>query len=237
MIALIDSDSLIYRAGFGCKGDFIQTVELLDGFLQSIYEKVCSSSSKLVLSGASNFRKEIDPNYKINRKDAPKPKYFHELRQYAVEHLGAYVSENEEADDVLGMLQNESTIIVGNDKDLLQIPGYHYRTKQNWADNEIIFVSEEEALKVFWIQCLCGDKTDGVDGVKNPAKSHHKDPPNFTWDSAAQLLDGKTNEECKNEVQEIYRINYGDSWFQEFDTKARLVFIRRGKNSEYFQAI
>lgn len=130
MVALCDLDTLVHRSCYGCKGDFIQTVETLEGFLQSIVYHTNASESKLILSGKSNFRKEIDPSYKAHRK-SEKPKYFYDLREYAVGELGAYETVNIEADDELGLLQGEDTFIVGEDKDLTTIPGWHYRLKRD----------------------------------------------------------------------------------------------------------
>jgi hypothetical protein len=114
MVALVDNDTLVYRAGFSAKnGDFIQNVECLDNFLQSIYDKVNATDSKLILSGQNNFRKEIDPNYKAHRKESARPKYYRELRDYSVHQLGAIVTDGVEADDLLGTLQGEGTILCG----------------------------------------------------------------------------------------------------------------------------
>src|SRR3546814_272502 len=138
MVVLVDADVLVYRSGWGSKGDFIQNVELLDSFLQSIYDKVNATDSKLILSGTTNFRKEIDPNYKSSRKESSRPRYYKELREYCINELGAVLSVDCEADDVLGTLQGEGTVLTSNDKDFLQIPGYHYRLKKDWSDNELI---------------------------------------------------------------------------------------------------
>src|SRR5690606_10163236 len=105
MVVNTDLDCLIYRSCFGCKGDFIQVVETLDYFLHSIEDKLQPSEHKLILSGKTNFRTEVDPNYKISRKDKPKPRFYKDLREYAVQELGAHVTIDREADDELGILQ------------------------------------------------------------------------------------------------------------------------------------
>lgn len=237
MTCLVDGDVLMYRAGFGSKGDFIQTVELLESFLQSIYDKTNATDSKLILSGATNFRKQIDSNYKASRKETARPQYYKELREYSINELGAILSVDCEADDLLGALQTDETVICSSDKDCLQVPGYHYRFKKNWSDNELIYVDEDTSWLHFFTQCLCGDITDDIEGVKNPAKAHHKNPPNFSSDSATKLLEGLTKEQMLETVQEMYRLQYGDEWFSFFDKNCRLLFIQRNNAKEYFELL
>jgi 5'-3' exonuclease len=226
LIANVDTDVLIYRSGFGCKGDFLQTVELLEGFLQSINEKVDATSSKLILSGATNFRKEIDPNYKISRKDSQRPRYYRELRDYAVNELGAFLSVDCEADDVLGMEQREDTIICSNDKDLLQIPGYHLRFKKNWSDNEIIHVTEDESWFHFFKQVLMGDAVDDIEGLKGIGDA-----------KSTKLLTDKSKQEMLEICQEMYRKEFGEKWFEIFDKNCRLLWIQRNNGKQYYDLL
>lgn len=237
MTALIDTDVLVYRSGWGSKGDFIQNIELLDWFLQSIYDKTNTSDSKLILSGTTNFRKEIDSNYKSSRKESARPRYYKELREYCLNELGAVLSIDCEADDLLGILQSEDTVICSNDKDCLQIPGYHYRFKQKWDDNELIYVDEGTAWFNFFKQTLVGDKTDDIEGVRNPLKAHWKEPPNFSDDTATELLKDKSREEMLEIVQEMYRQQYGEAWFEFFDKNCRLLFIQRKGATNYYDLL
>lgn len=236
MIVNTDLDCLIYRSGHG-KGDFIQQVESLDWFLQSIRDKTNASDCKLILSGETNFRKEIDPNYKSNRKESARPRYYNDLRDYSVNYLGAYLTEGIEADDELGILQNSDTCIASIDKDLLQVPGWHFRMKRNWEESELIFVDEDTAWFNFFKQCLTGDAVDMIEGVKNPTKAHHKKPPNFSEDTATELLSGMSKSEMLETVQEMYKIQYKDGWFQKFDVNCRLLWIQRSNAQNYFDLI
>lgn len=231
-----DLDCLIYRSGHS-NGDFIQCVETLEWFLQSIKEKTNASDCKLILSGHSNFRKEIDPNYKSNRKESARPLYYKDLRDYSVEYLGAYVTDGIEADDMLGILQTDETACCSIDKDLLQIPGWHFRMKRNWDESELIYIDEGTAWFNFFKQTLTGDQVDMIQGVKNPAKAHHKNPPNFSSDSATKLLEGLTKEQMLETVQEMYRLQYGDEWFEQFDKNCRLLWIQRSNAKNYFDLI
>ena len=226
MIVNTDLDCLIYRSLYASKGDFIQTVEMLDWFLQSINDKLCPSEHKLILSGKTNFRTEVDPNYKISRKDKPKPRYYKALREYAVEQLGAYLTVGKEADDELGILQNSDTCIASIDKDCLQIPGYHYRMKREWAKNELIYVSEDEAWFNFFKQVAMGDSVDDIAGLRGIGEA-----------KATKALQDKTREEMLETVQAMYQKQFGDEWFSRFDVTARLVWIQRRDAKEYHDLI
>lgn len=236
MVVNTDLDCLIYRSGHS-GGDFIKQVETLEWFLQSIREKTDASDCKLILSGETNFRKEIDPNYKSNRKESNRPRYYSDLRSYSVDWLGAYLTDGIEGDDELGRLHGPDTICCSADKDCLQLPGWHYRLRREWSQNELVFVTEEEAWLNFFKQTLTGDQIDCVEGVLNPAKSHHKKPPKFSDDTADELLRGLSKSDQLSTVQEMYRIQYGDNWYMRFDKNARLLFIQRSNAKEYYEHI
>ena len=52
-------------------------------------------------------------------------------------------------------------VIAGVDKDLLQIPGYHYHLKKGTLEH----ISWYDAIRNFFIQCLMGDTADNIPGV------------------------------------------------------------------------
>ncbi len=125
---------------------------------------------KVYLTGRDNFRKELYPEYKANRKDKPKPKYLQDIREFLVQQWFAQVTSGCEADDYLGVNQTNETIICTIDKDLLQVPGRHF----NWVTGEFLDQTEFGGLQRFYMQLLQGDRGDnipGVDGI-GPKKSH-----------------------------------------------------------------
>ena len=118
------------------------------------------------LSGETNFRYDIATikPYKGNRIAVPKPVHYQALRDYAIEHLDAIVTENMEADDALAIDQtkyNPDCCIVSNDKDMLQVPGHHW----DWTKDEHYHISIEEGVKRLYIQIIAGDSTDNIQGV------------------------------------------------------------------------
>lgn len=104
--------------------------------------------------------------YKGNRDTHARPVYYPDLREYCVSTMGAMVAVGEEADDRISWTaremqsQGKDVVIIGNDKDLVQIPGTHY----NWEWNEIVTVTEDDAKIWFWCQVLGGDPGDNVPG-------------------------------------------------------------------------
>lgn len=188
-----------------------------------------SDDVTLFISGQENFRYEIDPSYKANRKTQQRPEYLYDTKNYYIKYWGAVVSsEGNEADDAIGQAHtHEDTVVVSSDKDFFQLGGLIY----NPVKDELYDIQNPEYF--FWCQMLTGDHADNVPGVKNPAKAHHKNQPNFTDSTAKEFLAGRDKEDMKQMVQDIYFEQYGDDWFKHFDTNARLLFLRRPDKLSY----
>jgi 5'-3' exonuclease len=126
-------------------------------------------------TGPNNFRYGVYPEYKAHRGEDPT--YRAAVKQYAVDHWGAVLSDGCEADDLLGIDQcqaflndEEETMIVTIDKDLDMIPGWHYfpgitRKGVVVKPPRQYLVSPTEAIRFFYYQMLIGDPTDNIKGV------------------------------------------------------------------------
>ena len=180
MRMLLDGDIITFRAAFSAEDEpeawiacgradamIEEMVMMLGGSLDDV---------EVWLSGPTNFRYDVFPEYKANRITAKRPKYEKEVKDYLVRKWDALWSVGCEADDMLGVRQmqiNEEwmprfdarhdihSIICTIDKDLDQIPGWHY----NFVKKEKYNVSPEEATRFFYYQCLVGDTADGIKGV------------------------------------------------------------------------
>ena len=125
----------------------------------------------IFLSKGDCFRSRVATmlKYKGNRDDAPRPKYYDDVREYLIKHYGAVVFTSIEADDALAMCQNDNTVIASIDKDLLQVPGNHY----NWEhdanpDKDTdgkVYVSPDVGERKLMMQVLTGDSTDNIPGI------------------------------------------------------------------------
>lgn len=185
MLALVDGDIVCYRCACSCE-DIPTLAELaamdkniddreslivyepvesaymrIDVLMKDILEITKSDKYRVFLSGDHDFRVKVNPEYKANRKDARKPRYLEQCKEYLIVKWGAEVTDEYEADDALGINQTDDTIICTIDKDLLQIPGLHY----NFVTQEIKNISTLEGKKHLWKQMLIGDTVDNIIGV------------------------------------------------------------------------
>jgi hypothetical protein len=117
------------------------------------------------LSGPGNFRiglATVKP-YKGNRKADHKPHHYSAIRNYMQEVHDAVVIEGREADDAVAIIQYQepSTCICTFDKDLDQVPGWHY----DYAKLTFYYTDEAEGQALFYSQVLSGDATDNIPGA------------------------------------------------------------------------
>jgi 5'-3' exonuclease len=175
VIALIDGDVLVYRVGFASDNQTeVQNCINCDLVVKDILSAVGATDYKMFLSDSleNNFRYAIDNNYKANRKDARRPRWYDSLKLFLKQEYKAEVAYGQEADDALGIGQSNlgvSSIICSIDKDLLQVPGEHY----NLAKGIRTTVTPTDGIRSFYKQLLTGDTVDnikGVDGI-GPVKS------------------------------------------------------------------
>jgi hypothetical protein len=175
MIALVDADILVYRFGFASEGDPAEfALARLSEFLDNLILQDGITETWGYLTGKGNFRNELATTapYKGNRVLA-KPYHYQLLREYMERAWGFEVVDGMEADDAIGIEayrhEPEETIIVSIDKDLNMIRGNHY----NFVKEERYFVTEEDAIRNFYLQILTGDKIDNIIGLQGigPVKS------------------------------------------------------------------
>lgn len=122
-----------------------------------------SSTSPTFRDSVATIRK-----YKGNRDASGRPSYYSDLREHMVARWHAILCTGEEADDRISWVARQrhqhygidSTVVVGIDKDLWQIPGDHY----DWKTDEIKNFSDDEARLWYWAQVLAGDSGDNVLG-------------------------------------------------------------------------
>lgn len=191
-IALIDSDIVGYRVAAASENDPEDICLLrVDKLMRDILEETGAEGYLSFITGPNNFRKEINPEYKANRKDLVKPRHLQLCRDFLVSEWNSQVTDGHEADDALGMYQNEETVVCSIDKDLLMIPGHHY----NFVRKEFCSVDELEGLRSFYRSALVGDKSDNIFGVRGIGKV-----------KAAKLIDNLTEEkDMYNAVCALYQ--------------------------------
>jgi len=120
-----------------------------------------------------NFRKQLDPTYKSNRKDAVPPELLKLAKEYMFENYRSYIKPRLEADDVMGILATRprllgkdvrDVVIVSEDKDMRTIPAAVYNP--NHPELGILEITRTEAMQFHLWQTITGDATDGYPGCK-----------------------------------------------------------------------
>lgn len=175
MIANIDGDLVAYPCAASCEEHDPLDVAIFrcDKLIREILEASDCDQYNIYLSTQSNFRKEINSEYKANRKDMEPPQWLQQCKEYLLTEWNAQVKEFYEADDLLGINQSDDTVLCSFDKDLLMIPGKHFNwKKQQYGDMTI--VEPYQGLQHFYAQMLIGDKTDNVIGIQGigPVKAN-----------------------------------------------------------------
>lgn len=168
MQALVDGDIVAYsNAAYNEERGWNRCRDDIDNMVARILHTTNSDTYTIYISGPNNFRYDVNPNYKANRKGKPDPTYRQDANAYLVERYGAAVTIGYEADDALSMagsaLGAECTIC-SIDKDLKQIAGRHY----NWRTDDFDLIDPLDGLRFFYRQLLIGDTADhlfGVDGI------------------------------------------------------------------------
>jgi 5'-3' exonuclease len=165
------------------EGYAIYNVDQIMGSIIGVFSK---PFVKVYLTGNVNFRTELYPQYKANRKAQKRPVHLNACKQHLLNRYKAVMEEPWEADDLIGV---EATTLLDKgkaysictiDKDLNCIPGDHY----NFVKDTKYCVSPHEALLHFYTQVLTGDNTDNIPGIKGVGPK-----------TAAKILDGVKDEE------------------------------------------
>lgn len=215
---LIDADYLIYSIGFASEEDSEKFAKsrLVETLEDLVYLHLKADSYEAFLTGKNNFRYDIAKTvpYKGNRKDAKKPKHYEALRSYMVKRLGAVIVDGQEADDEVAIRMTKEPdkyMLVGVDKDLRQIPGWHH----NPVKAQTEYIDEFEAYKSFAIQMLTGDRVDNIPGLQGigPIKA------------AKALKEATTKEELLQKVWKQYQEKEHD--LEYLTEQGQLLWLRR----------
>lgn len=166
MKALFDGDIAVYRIGFATQDKpFSICAARLDSYLKNAMEESgCTDYQGFLTDGHNNYRNKIAVTvpYKGLRTGI-RPLFYYECREYLVNEWGFTIEYDQEADDALGIAQTEDTCIITIDKDLDNVPGFHYNPVRKDRYN----LSNAEAYRNFYCQILTGDRIDNVLGLPN----------------------------------------------------------------------
>lgn len=181
-VLLVDGDIIAYKAAASVErpvnwGGGLWTlhayeheaIAIVDQYHEKLMAQLEADHAVYALTDSErNWRLDILPTYKSNRKDTRKPMLLPFLREYLMDNYEAYLRPRLEGDDILGILSThphlvkaQQKIIVSLDKDMKTIPGWIFNDAK---DKEPRLVSQEEADRYHLYQTLIGDTTDGYSG-------------------------------------------------------------------------
>ena len=179
----IDSDSCIFKACHRYKDNWNIELAYMDFMFQigtiqnKCYQRLAKIEEiKICLTSSTNFRYDIYPEYKANRKkivdkDALQLKErVKELKKVIYQRVKSLVLVGSvwEADDYMIQLSEKGWILAAIDKDVINASRtscYDYN-KSEWIDGKDI----ADIAEWYLIQAITGDSTDGIPGVKGVGK-------------------------------------------------------------------
>lgn len=176
-IAAIDGDMVVYRAGFASETEIkweddiwtLQSSEpemkvIVDDMIEYAVDQTKADDYLMVFSDKRNFRYNIFPEYKANRKGKRKPLGLKAITDWAFETHNGVRKNNLEADDVIGMLccSNDNYVAVSGDKDFGTLNCEWF----NFLKQETSHTTQEEADYNHLAQAMSGDSVDGFSGAK-----------------------------------------------------------------------
>lgn len=251
MHALIDGDIIRYEVGFaaevGWKNNDLPPWQYVEDMLleriQRILHGAGATTYTLYVTEGKTFRYDIATvkPYKGNRK-ADKPWHFNNISVYLKDVLGAVVVRDIEADDAMAIEQTgvehlregcpevAPTIICTRDKDLRQVPGWHYGWEMGaqpsfgpefvlWDDANLELNDKRNAIKgtglaFFYAQVLWGDRADNIPGL-----------PGCGAVAAYEAL--KADNDGLYTVSNMYQEHYGGEWEERLLEQGQLCWMSR----------
>lgn len=174
LIALIDADSLPYVISYEHREtppeEEVMVILSVDSVITEILEACKTKKYIGFLAGdfkTTRYHTASIAPYKGKR--APLPEWYTRwapvVKKRLVEEHNFHHTYGIESDDALAIIATEigtdKVIICSNDKDMRQLPGYHF----DLGKRKNIIVTPEEAAYNFWEQMIKGDGTDNIKGI------------------------------------------------------------------------
>lgn len=230
---LIDGDIIQYQASFAAEArwkymhkergeevkgsppwDFAE--EAVEALLASLKSTLALTDSTLYFSGKENFREHLAVMQEYKGERGPRPFHYKNVKAYLQATQKCEEHRALEADDLISLAMRKNpgeAICITRDKDLRQIPGWHYGWENhNQPEFGPKFIDEMGylerkgkkveggGLKFFFFQCLTGDRVDSIPGI-----------PGYGPITALQTLEGlDTEQELKEAVQKAYCEGFQD---------------------------
>jgi len=241
MINLLDGDVVCFRCSASAEHDELHVAySRIDQLIERLNFDVGAKDTEVYVGGKGNWRKEIYPEYKANRKDQKRPKHLDECLLYLREQYGATSEDGFEADDLLSIRQHElmdqgiESIITSIDKDMFQIPGNHYQweiygtgsTGKEWTKPAVrCFISPLQGLRRFYGQVISGDGADNIPSFDGKMRTS---VPKFVQ----ALIDAMNNMDNEEEMFWYCKDLY-DNASTDFNSEIAIETLKRNASVLY----
>ena len=220
-ICFVDADSIIYRIALKTDISLKKAMEYYDRAIEEIQWETCSGKVFVALKGEGNFRYDIEPDYKGQRKvstiDEAIVERRKDLNEYAYS-LGHFKSDNCEADDVVSIWAQQALdagvhfVIAHIDKDIDMVEGWHY----NFTKETLYYICKDQGYRKMCLQMLTGDSTDNIQGLVGigPKK-------------AEKLLADVPQPDMLDKVREAWEEAHPEDWQDRLEVCWNLLYMRR----------
>jgi DNA polymerase-1 len=158
-----------------------------------------------------NFRSDIYPEYKMNRKDLVKPRLLNAVKAHLAHEYPSFIRPGLEADDIMGILCTRPSllnkqlgkvteaIMVSIDKDMRTIPGKFFNP--DYPERGVLDISVEDANRFLMWQTIVGDRVDGYPGCPGVAEGGKYTADGFIEGPRSYGL-----------AHEVFECDYEDLW-------------------------
>jgi 5'-3' exonuclease len=229
---IIDADSLMYMIAWVSPNQK-QAEQSLMQKIEEIIHSVEARDVTVYIKGRDNFRYQVDPEYKANRKQRMDPEvmdrvellYSFARKNFIESHLG-------EADDYAtihmyqAMAEGKIPCVAHIDKDLNMIPGWHF----NFKKKEFYFMEPEESFTFMCRQILSGDmSSDNIPGLKGVGDSTAAKILHNTRLSGMKdviIKEWRTSHRPINDDDDKTRYNTPDKRYQRMLDSANCLIMR-----------
>ena len=213
---------------------FDRVAQTIDARIAEIMRVTEAKKNMFFFTGSTNFRNEIAFTQKYKERPGNKPFYYDAVRAYIERNYESHECEGLEADDLLGIMMTKypgQFICCSRDKDLRQIPGWHYSWELNKQPqfgpvliDEMGWIELTPKRKIlgggakfFFSQMLMGDTVDTIPGIPNTG-------PVTAYNA---LKECQTYAECLEAVKVAYRAHYKLYWPEVMLEQGRLLWMVR----------
>jgi len=224
VLALIDADIVAFRCAASAEKDPVDiALHRVDIMLDETMVHLQADKYRCFLSGSNNFRYNIYPEYKANRKDKIDPVHRQACIDHIVRNWNGEVTDGYEADDALGIASGPDAVICSIDKDLRQIPGKHFNLVSKVLDE----VSDWQGHFNFYSQLILGDRSDNVKGYDGIMRTTI---PKFLQYDFDILNNSETELEMFEHVHNMYKFKNNVA---DMNLNGQLLWIWRKENDKW----